>query len=48
MISGRVVRECDEHLRAVHFEHVQQADRERIVHYVFERQRLELQRSRRA
>lgn len=48
VIRGRVVRECDKNLRAVHFEQMSQADRERIVHFVFERQRLELQRSRRA
>ncbi len=47
-ISGRVVRKCDEHLRAVHFESVGMKDRERIVHFVFERQRMELQRVRRA
>ena len=47
-ISGRIVRETEQHLRAVHFEHLATADRERIVHYVFERQRLELQRMRRA
>ena len=47
-ISGRVVRETERHLRAVHFERVAKADRERIVHFVFERQRLELQRMRRA
>lgn len=45
-IRGRVARECTSRLRAVHFEHVQQVDRERIVHFVFERQRLELQRTR--
>jgi hypothetical protein len=44
VIRGRVVRECDDQLRAVHFENVSQADRERIVHFVFERQRLELRR----
>lgn len=47
-ISGRVVRECDQNLRAVHFESLHKADRERIVHFVFERQRLELQRMKRA
>lgn len=47
-ISGRIVREPDRHLRAVHFEYVHQSDRERIVHFVFERQRLELARMRRA
>ncbi len=47
-ISGRVTREGDGHLRAVHFEHVAPADRERIVRYVFARQRLEAQRTRRA
>lgn len=44
VIRGRVVRECDEQLRAIHFEEVTQVDRERIVHFVFERQRRELQR----
>jgi hypothetical protein len=47
-ISGRVVRELGENLRAVHFENVHKADRERIVHFVFQRQRLELQRMKRA
>lgn len=47
-ITGRVVREADERLWAVHFEHMHQADRERIVRFVFERQRLEIQRVRRA
>jgi len=46
-ISGRVTREGDGALRAVHFEHVAPADRERIVQYVFARQRLEAQRTRR-
>jgi len=44
LISGRIVREFGEHLRAIHFEQVHQSDRERIVRYVFERQRLDLQR----
>jgi len=46
VISGRVVRRAgeNEHLWAIHFEHVHQADRERIVRYVFERQRIEIQR----
>jgi hypothetical protein len=48
VIGGRVVRECAENLRAIHFERVALADRERIVHWVFERQRLEIQRVRRA
>ena len=48
MVGGRVVRETGEHLLAVHFEQLAAADRERIVHYVFERQRLELQRMKRA
>jgi hypothetical protein len=47
-ISGRVTREGDGQLRAVHFEHVAPVDRERIVQYVFARQRLEAQRTRRA
>jgi hypothetical protein len=45
VISGRIVREFGEHLRAIHFEQLHGADRERIVRYVFERQRLELQRA---
>jgi hypothetical protein len=48
LIGGRVVRECDERLCAVHFERVAEADRERIVQFVFERQRMEIQRVRRA
>ena len=47
MITGRVVRETGANLRAVHFEELARADRERIVHFVFERQRLELQRMKR-
>ena len=49
-ICGRVIREADKdkHLWAVHFEHMHEADRERIVRFVFERQRVELQRSKRA
>jgi c-di-GMP-binding flagellar brake protein YcgR len=49
-ISGRVIRQVGEDTRhwAVHFEHVHEADRERIVRFVFERQRVELQRSKRA
>jgi hypothetical protein len=45
-IRGRVVRENEGNLRAIHFEHVQPADRERIVQFVFARQRFELQRMR--
>jgi hypothetical protein len=48
VISGRIVREFGEHLRAIHFEQLHQSDRERIVRYVFERQRLELQRANRS
>ncbi len=44
VIRGHVVRACDARLRAIHFDEVSRADRERIVHFVFERQRLELQR----
>jgi hypothetical protein len=40
-IVGRVVREFDEQFRAVHFEQIQDSDRERIVRFVFDRQRLE-------
>ena len=43
-ICGRVVREMNDQLRAIHFEELTRSDRERIVHFVFERQRLELQR----
>jgi hypothetical protein len=46
-INGRIVREFGDHLRAIHFEQVHKADRERIVRYVFERQRLELKRIKR-
>jgi hypothetical protein len=48
-IKGRVVRraEKDRQVWAVHFEHVHEANRERIVRFVFERQRVELQRSKR-
>jgi hypothetical protein len=42
LINGRIVREFGEHLRAVQFDEMHQSDRERIVRYVFERQRLEL------
>ena len=44
LISGRIVRAFGEHLRAIHFELLHPSDRERIVRYVFERQRLELKR----
>jgi hypothetical protein len=40
-IAGRVVREFGEEFRAVHFEQIQESDRERIVRFVFDRQRLE-------
>jgi len=40
-IEARVVRAFDEQFRAVHFELIEEADRERIVRFVFERQRLE-------
>ena len=40
-ILGRVVREFDGQFRAVHFEQILDADRERIVRFVFERQRLD-------
>jgi hypothetical protein len=42
MISGRVVRESDGHLRAVHVERMSPDDRERIARFVPKRQRLEL------
>ena len=40
-IVGRVVREFDRESRAVQFEQIQEADRERIIRFVFDRQRLE-------
>ncbi len=40
-IVGRVVREFDDEFRAVHFEQILEADRERIIRFVFDRQRLE-------
>jgi c-di-GMP-binding flagellar brake protein YcgR len=40
-IDARVVRVFDEQFRAVHFELIEEADRERIVRFVFDRQRLE-------
>lgn len=40
-IVGRVVREFDDEFRAVHFEEILEADRERIIRFVFDRQRLE-------
>jgi hypothetical protein len=40
-IEARVVRAFDEQFRAVHFELIKESDRERIVRFVFERQRLE-------
>jgi PilZ domain len=44
-IGGRVVREFDGVLRAVAFERIHEADRERIVRYVIARQRMELKRA---
>ena len=40
-IAARVVRVFAEQFRAVHFELIEEADRERIVRFVFDRQRLE-------
>jgi hypothetical protein len=40
-IDARVVRKFDEQFRAVHFELIQESDRERIVRFVMDRQRLE-------
>jgi hypothetical protein len=40
-IGARVVREFDGQLRALHFEDIQESDRERIVRFVFDRQRIE-------
>jgi c-di-GMP-binding flagellar brake protein YcgR len=45
--GGRVVREFEHGVRAVHFEHLLETDRDQIVRFVFERQRLELQQMRR-
>ena len=44
-IGGRVVREFEGVLRAVHFERLHEVDRERIVRFVIARQRLELKRA---
>jgi hypothetical protein len=44
-IGGRVVRRFDRLLRAVYFERIHDADRERIVRFVIVRQRLELKRT---
>jgi hypothetical protein len=44
-IGARVVREFDRVLRAVYFERLHDADRERIVRFVIARQRLELKRA---
>jgi hypothetical protein len=44
-IGGRVVREFDGVLRAVTFERIHEADRERIVRFVITRQRMELKRA---
>lgn len=49
VIGGRVMRasgDDEDERRAIHFEQVHEVDRERIVRYVFARQRLELQRVR--
>jgi c-di-GMP-binding flagellar brake protein YcgR len=43
-IGARVVRESERLLRAVHFERLHDADRERIVRFVIARQRHELKR----
>jgi PilZ domain len=39
-IDARVVRVFDDQFRAVHFELINEADRERIIRFVFDRQRL--------
>jgi hypothetical protein len=44
-IGGRVVREFEGVLRAVDFERIHDADRERIVRFVITRQRLEIKRA---
>lgn len=45
-LVGRVVREFDGQFRAIHFDEIQESDRERIVRFVFDRQRLERHRGR--
>jgi hypothetical protein len=45
-LTGRVVREFDEQFRAIHFDEIHESDRERIVRFVFDRQRLERHRGR--
>jgi hypothetical protein len=40
-IGGRVVRAFEDEFRALHFEHIEEPDRERIVRFVFDRQRLD-------
>lgn len=44
-IGARIVRESERRLRAVHFERLHDADRERIVRFVMTRQRHELKRA---
>jgi hypothetical protein len=41
LIEARVVRVFEDEFRAVHFELIKESDRERIVRFVFDRQRLE-------
>jgi hypothetical protein len=45
-IGARVVREFDEQFRALHFEDIEESDRERIVRFVFDRQRVERRQGR--
>jgi hypothetical protein len=41
LIEARIVRVFEDEFRAVHFELIKESDRERIVRFVFDRQRLE-------
>jgi hypothetical protein len=43
-LVGHVVREFDGQFRAIHFDQIHDSDRERIVRFVFDRQRLERHR----
>lgn len=45
-LVGRVVRTFDGQFHAIHFDEIHDADRERIVRFVFDRQRLERHRGR--
>jgi hypothetical protein len=39
---GRVVRDAGEHGKGVRFESIEEGDRERLIHFVFERQRTQV------